>query len=297
MRALNDALAESPASVAEPIRYAVESGGKRLRPVLCMAAYRAVRGDSERRTGARAAARVGAPVAMDAVCEVAAAVELIHTYSLVHDDLPCMDDDDLRRGRPSAHRAFDVPCAVVAGAALIPLAVGVAARGAARLGLPPAPRMAIIRELTNAAGAAGMVGGQLEDLEAEGTRSGVDELERIHSRKTGALLAASLRIGGLAGHGGAAVLEALGEFGRAIGLAFQVTDDVLDVTGTAAVLGKTAGKDAAAAKATFPGLLGVEDARRRAREEVDRGLAALRGANIQTRELTALAHLVVERDR
>ncbi|MFW6079221.1 MAG: polyprenyl synthetase family protein [Gemmatimonadota bacterium] len=297
-RVLEEALADSPAAVADPIRYAVGSGGKRIRPIFCVAAFRSVRGGGSRRSRARAAARAPRAPVDATVRELAAAIELIHSYSLVHDDLPCMDDDDLRRGRPSTHRAFDVERAMIAGAALIPLAVGAADRAASRMGIAATRRVAIARELTRAAGADGMVGGQFADLEAEGGgETEIAALEAIHVRKTGALLGASLRIGALAAGAGAAVLDALGEFGRAVGLAFQVTDDVLDVIGTDDVLGKTAGKDEVTSKATYPALLGVDGARARARDALDRGLTALHDAGILTAELEALARFTVERDR
>lgn len=274
-------LSDAPAEVAEPIRYALDAGGKRLRPILCVAAFRAA-------GGARDA---------DGIHDVACALELIHTYSLVHDDLPCMDDDDLRRGRPTTHRVFGVPRAVVAGAALIPLACRAAMIGGERLGLESGERLALIAELCRAAGAGGMVGGQHLDLEAEGHDTPIEALEAIHQRKTGALLAASLRLGGLAARAGEAVLEALGAYGRSVGLAFQIADDVLDVTASTEVLGKTAGRDAALDKATYPALLGLDGARARARAEADAAVARLRAAGIESRELEALARYAVERER
>ncbi len=274
-------LAGVPDSIAGPIRYAVEAGGKRLRPILCRAAYHAAGG------------RAGEP----GIDDVACAVELIHTYSLMHDDLPCMDDDDLRRGRPSTHRAFDVPRATVAGAALIPLACETVSRGGEALGLTPHERAELVRVLCIAAGGAGMVGGQILDLEAEGRAIPLDQLEAIHARKTGALLAASLRLGGLAARAPGRILEALDAYGRALGLAFQITDDILDVTGASAVLGKTAGKDLDQQKATYPALLGLDAAQVRARQEMERAVDALRAASLNDPVLEALARFAVERDR
>lgn len=274
-------LADAPVDVAEPIRYALDAGGKRLRPVLCVAAFRAAG---------------GAPDA-DGIYDVACALELIHTYSLVHDDLPCMDDDDLRRGRPTTHRVFGVERAVVAGAALIPLACRAAVIGGERLGLETEERLGLVMELCRAAGAGGMVGGQHLDLEAEGRAPTLDALEAIHHRKTGALLAASLRLGGLAARADEGVLDALGAYGRSIGLAFQIADDVLDVTASTEVLGKTAGRDAVLAKATYPALLGLDGARARARAEVHAAVAALRAAGVASTELEALARYTVERER
>lgn len=278
---LDDQLADVPDPIAEPIRYAVEAGGKRLRPILCRAAYHAAGG------------RAGEP----GIDDVACAVELIHTYSLVHDDLPCMDDDDLRRGRPSTHRAFDVPRATVAAAALIPMACETVSRGGEALGLSDPECAELVRVLCVAAGGAGMVGGQLLDLEAEGRAIPLDALEAIHARKTGALLAASLRLGGLAARAPARLLEALDAYGRALGLAFQITDDILDVTSASAVLGKTAGKDRDQHKATYPAILGLDAARVRARQEMERAVATLRTASLNDHILEALARFAVERDR
>jgi geranylgeranyl diphosphate synthase type II len=280
-------LDDAPASIAEPIRYAAGAGGKRIRPLLCVAAYRAL-------------ARPGAEETPDpsgGIYGVAAAVELIHCYSLVHDDLPCMDDDDLRRGRPATHRAFDVGRATAAGAAMIALASLALARAARALGLPPAECSAMTVELCAAAGAGGMVGGQFLDLESEGQATTLADLERLHRRKTGALLSAAVTLGGRAARADANVLEALAEFGQGIGLAFQIADDILDVTATSAVLGKTAGRDEQLAKATFPAVLGLEAARRRADEEVDAAIAALHGAGVAATELESLARFVVDRKK
>jgi geranylgeranyl diphosphate synthase, type II len=274
------ALPAAPARVADPIRYAVRAGGKRIRPVFCLAAYGAFRSD------------LSAPV-----YDLAVALELIHTYSLIHDDLPSMDDDDVRRGRPSNHVAFDAPRATVAGGALIPLALRVAHDACVALDLPPAARSEILGALCAAAGAGGMVGGQLLDLEAEGRRPDLHEIEEIHRRKTGALLAVAPRIGGAAACASPLEQDALRVYGTALGLAFQIADDILDVTATTAVLGKTAGRDHAMAKATYPAMAGMEAARTRARQEVQTALAALDAAGIRSRELVALAHFVAERDR
>ncbi len=274
-------LAGAPDRVATPIRYALGTGGKRMRPILCVAAYRAVRD--------------GEPP--PAVYDLAAALELVHTYSLIHDDLPGMDDDDVRRGRPSTHRAHGTAPAIVSGAALIPLACRAAAEAATALGLGEPGRAALVHELCVAAGAGGMVGGQVADLEAEGRSITATELEEIHRRKTGALLTAALRLGAVAAEAPPLVLEALTSYGRAVGLAFQIADDLLDVTGRSEVTGKTGGRDSELAKATFPALLGVEGARQRAEEEVAGALAALAAAGVSSRELDALARYAVERDR
>ncbi|NNC31637.1 polyprenyl synthetase family protein [Longimicrobium terrae] len=274
--------ARAPAPLAEPILYALGTPGKRLRPVLCVTAWSVVR---------------PGPVP-DAVYHLACALEIIHTYSLVHDDLPCMDDDDLRRGRPTVHVAFSPRAALLAGAALIPAAVRVLDDAARELGAGAALRGRLAAELCDAAGANGMVGGQQLDLEGEaGTVVDGAGLERIHRAKTGALLAASLRIGALAAGADDGVLRGLTVYGRELGLAFQIVDDVLDVTQADAVLGKTAGKDASTGKATYPSIFGLERARQMARERVDRAVDALAGARIPSPELRALAAYVLERDR
>ena len=248
--------------LSDAIRYALQTRGKRLRPALVAVAYEAVIGR---------AATAG-------VYDLGCAVELIHTYSLVHDDLPCMDDDDLRRGRATVHRAFDNATATVAGAALIPLAVGIAGRGSEKLGLPAAAAAAAIGGLCRAAGAEGMVAGQWLDLQAENQPASTAALEAIHRRKTGALLAESLRLGGRAASANPEQLAALHQFGISLGLAFQITDDVLDETARTAELGKTAGRDAALGKSTYPAHFGIEGARALARQHIERGGEHLRAS-------------------
>jgi len=272
--------------LAAPIRYALEAGGKRLRPVLCVVAFRAANGID--RSGSASG---------DAIHDAASALELIHTYSLLHDDLPCMDDDDYRRGRQTAHRVYGGRAATLAGALMIPLAAAVLDDGAARLGLPADRRGETVRELTRGAGATGMVGGQVLDLEAEGRRVSADELELIHSRKTGALFTASLRIGARLAQAGPRLVDAFGRCGAALGLAFQVADDILDVTGQSSVLGKTPGRDAEQGKATYPGLLGLDGARARAASATGAAVAALREAGIDDPILEGLIAFAVSRDR
>ncbi|HEX6940698.1 MAG TPA: farnesyl diphosphate synthase [Longimicrobiales bacterium] len=286
-RVVEELLSGVAPPVCDAIRYALDAGGKRLRPVLCVAAYRAAAGGRDMRPGA----------APDGVYAIACGLELIHTYSLVHDDLPCMDDDDLRRGRPTTHRVFGERAAVAAGAAMIPLAARAVERGGRALGLPAGTCMRLVRELLAAAGGGGMVGGQLLDIEAERRAIPVAALEAIHHRKTGALLAAAPRMGGIAARASERIVDGLGAYGRRLGLAFQIADDVLDVTGSAAALGKAAGRDAVLAKATYPALLGVDGARRRAREEAEAAVAALRAVEIDSPVLEALAYYAVERDR
>jgi geranylgeranyl diphosphate synthase, type II len=265
-----------PSSVSDPIRYSIDGGGKRLRGMLLLAAYRAA-------GGARDASGL------------AAAVELIHAYSLVHDDLPCMDDDDIRRGRPTAHRVFGVRATTVAGATMIPLAARIAYDSAVALVLPSDTACTIVKVLMLAAGAGGMIGGQLADLDAEGADLSREELDRIHSAKTGALIAASLEMGGLAAGATRSRVRALADFGSRIGLAFQIMDDVLDVTSSTDMLGKTTGRDAALRKSTYPALLGVEGATARAADLVTSACEELRSNDILTAELEELATFIVSR--
>ena len=264
--------------VAAAIRYALLGEGKRLRGYLVLQGYRAC--------GGRADASA-----------LAASVEVVHAYSLVHDDLPCMDDDDVRRGRPTVHRAFDVAVATTAGVAMVPLAAQAAFRAARTLGLSVIESGEIVRDLMKSAGGGGMIGGQMLDLDAEGGSEilGLAALERIHRGKTGALIEASVRIGARAARANEARIAALSLYGADIGLAFQIADDVLDVTATSVELGKTAGRDLALQKSTYPALLGVEGARRRAEALVAQGCATLRGAGIESVELEALARYVVAR--
>lgn len=268
-----------PPDVAAAVRYALLGSGKRLRPTLVLAACEAVGGSG------------------GGVAELAAAVEVVHAYSLVHDDLPCMDDDDLRRGRPTTHRAFDVPTATRAGFHMVALAARVLAEGMERLALSPQRRKEIAVELFRAAGAGGMIGGQLLDLGAEGRRIPREDLEEIHRRKTGALIAASCVIGGLAAGDGVseAHVNALRGYGQAIGLAFQIADDVLDATATSDQLGKTAGKDAAREKSTFVTLLGVGTARAEAERLAALAVDRLRDAGLVSPTLVELAHYIVTR--
>jgi geranylgeranyl pyrophosphate synthase len=262
----------------EPIRYALATPGKRLRPILCAAAWRACAGEPDER-----------------VYRLAAAVEIVHTYSLVHDDLPSMDDDAMRRGRPTVHTVFGVPRATLVGAALIPAAVAVLDESARAMRLPPERRGRLVAELCRASGALGMVGGQVQDLEGESRSLGAEELEAIHRRKTGALLAASLRIGALAAGAREAALAALTVYGEDVGLAFQIVDDVLDVTASAEALGKTAGKDQSSGKSTYPALYGIDGARALAASRVEEAVAALHAARIASPELEALARFILER--
>ena len=256
------------ATLAEAMRYAVFGGGKRLRPLLAVAAYEACGGGIE-----------------TTPWEEAAAIELVHTYSLVHDDLPAMDDDDLRRGRATVHRAFGEAEAILAGDGLLTLAFEVLAA-----------RSDAVSVLARGAGTAGMVGGQIADLEAEGRPADLEGVYWIHRHKTGALLAASAELGGIFAGADRAAREALAAYGGALGLAFQTHDDVLDRTATASDLGKTPGKDLHAGKATIPSLLGVEGARAEAERWARAAHEALDGSRLASRDaLDALARWSVAR--
>ena len=260
--------------LAEAMRYSVFAGGKRLRPALALAAARSVGGQDED------------------VLPFACALELIHTYSLIHDDLPAMDDDDLRRGKPTSHKAFGEAHAILAGDALHTLAFDIL------LDRTPDKALAaqLALELARASGFDGMVGGQVEDLAGGGETPDLERLKRIHSGKTAALIRAAVRGGGLAGGADATQAEALGHYGLALGLAFQITDDILDETSTAEVLGKTPGKDRREEKMTYVALEGIDGARALAEAETKRALGALE--SVPSPELLVdLAHFVTQRDR
>ena len=276
--------AVAPQRLHAAMRHGVLNGGKRMRPLLVYA------------TGAALGA---ADADLDAA---AVAVELVHCYSLVHDDLPAMDDDALRRGQPTVHVAFDEATAILAGDALQALAFDVLARAP----LPPEQRVAMLAELARAAGVAGMCGGQALDIDATGTWGTANagdanfhlaDLERLHALKTGALLRCAVRLGALAGGASPAQRQALDAYADALGLAFQIKDDLLDIEGDAATLGKTAGKDAAQDKATFPALLGVDASRVRLAALAATMHDALAALDTDTGALAALARQVVERDR
>jgi geranylgeranyl diphosphate synthase type II len=267
-----------PARLHEAMRYAVFGGGKRVRPVLARAACRAAGGDPGR--------------ALEPGC----ALELIHTYSLIHDDLPALDDDRLRRGRPTVHVAYDEALAILAGDALLTEGFAVLARFPAGDDFAPV-RAEACRVVAAAAGSLGMVGGQVEDLEATGAAPDPARLERIHRAKTGALLAAAVELGALVGGAEGERRQEFADFGRGLGLLFQIADDILDVTGTAASLGKSPGKDAAAGKLTYPAVYGLEAARGRLAElaaGLSRAAARLEGAG---GVLDGLVGYVARRDR
>lgn len=259
------------------LAYALGTSGKRVRPALVLASYRSAGGSSP------------------AIPGIMAAVEIVHTYSLVHDDLPCMDDDAQRRGRPTTHVKFDVPTATRAGFLLVPVAVEELTEAAGELGLLPA-RMGRMGEiLLEASGIRGMVGGQWLDLEAEGRKPDLTELVEIHRRKTGALIMAACALGALAAGAPEERVAAFTEYGREVGLAFQIADDLLDATATSEQLGKTAGRDATLEKATYVSVLGLSDARREAIRHADLACAALRRSNIESATLLSLADYIVQR--
>ena len=254
-----------PASIHEAMRYTVFAGGKRLRPVMCLAAAEACGGD------------------VDDALAPACAVELMHTYSLVHDDLPCMDDDDLRRGRPTCHKVYGEGMAVLCGDALLTHAFAVLARTPERKRYRMA---AYVAELAETGGSTRLIGGQVMDLEGEGKVHTKRGLVRIHEAKTAALLTTALRLGAMTANATPAKLQHLTDFGHALGLAFQVIDDILDVTQSTEVLGKTAGKDEAVAKATFPAVVGLAASRREAARLTQAAMNALtpfgpRGARLR----------------
>lgn len=266
--------AAAPEKLHEAMRYSVFSGGKRLRPILTIAAFELAGGSG---------GGVFAP---------ACATELIHTYSLIHDDLPAMDDDDLRRGRPTCHRVFGESVAILAGDALLTLAFEIVACEPV---LPAGVRAAIVGRLARANGGRGMVGGQAADVAAEGSDPTIEAVEFIHTRKTAAPLAAAVAVGGLAAGASREALEALSHYGESLGLAFQIADDLLDVTGSAEVVGKAVGKDSARGKLTYPGAVGVEGARARARELADVAATALGRFGDEAWPLRAIAGFVVDR--
>jgi geranylgeranyl diphosphate synthase type II len=267
---------ERPATLHRAMRYSVFAGGKRLRPVLVIAGAEAVGGR------------------MDDVMPTACALELIHTYSLVHDDLPAMDDDDFRRGVPTSHKVFGEATAILAGDALLTLAFRLVADNAAATGDVGRLRDAVA-EIPDAAGHAGMVGGQVVDLLSAGQAVGPDVVDYIHTRKTGALIRASLRVGARLCGATALELQALGGAGAALGLAFQIVDDILDVVSSSAELGKTAGKDEAQKKATYPAIHGLEASRSRARDLIDEAECALRGFGPRAEPIRALGRFILER--
>ena len=264
-----------PSTIHRAMRYSLLSGGKRLRPLLCCAASEACGGTAR--------------AALPAAC----AVEMVHAYSLIHDDLPCMDDDDLRRGKPTSHVVFGEGMAVLAGDALLTEAFAVLAKAKPRARYTASD---LVAELARAAGSRGLIAGQVADLEAEGRKPSEPALYFIHAAKTGMLLRASLKLGGMSAGTTPARLAALDRFGFALGLAFQIQDDILDATQSAKRLGKTAGKDAAAGKMTFPALFGLEKSRTLAEDWTSEAVNSLKLFGARGETLRALASAMLRRE-
>jgi geranylgeranyl diphosphate synthase type II len=264
-----------PASIHQAMRHSVFAGGKRIRPILCMEAGRAVAGSL--------------PAGIE---ELGAALEMLHTYSLIHDDLPALDNDDLRRGRPTCHRIFGEAIAILAGDALQTQAYEVLSK----LQCPAESRVKIVEEIARGTGTVnGMIGGQVVDLEAEHKKPDAATLEYIHLSKTAALITASVVAGGIYANAQPKIVEDLRTFSRAIGLAFQIVDDVLDVTQTSEQLGKTAGKDAASEKATYPALFGIEESRRKAAALLEEAQQSIKSLGERAEVLKQLSQFLVER--
>src|SRR5471032_2974002 len=268
--------ATKPKTIHEAMRYSIFAGGKRLRPVICLAAAEVLRGKAEE------------------ALPLACAVECIHTYSLIHDDLPAMDNDDFRRGKPTNHKVFGEGIAVLAGDALLTQAFEIAAQCKK---FPRYPHDKIILEIARASGSLQLVAGQVADLEGEGKKLSIAELKFIHERKTSALLCCSVRLGGMSANCTPAQLAALTDFGYHVGLAFQVIDDILDVTQTSERLGKTAGKDVAVQKATYPAIVGLEKSRQIAAQLTARAFAALKIFKGKAVALEALAEFLLKREK
>lgn len=262
--------------VVEAMRYSLFAGGKRLRPILCLAASEAVGGDLK--------------AAMPAGC----ALEMIHTYSLIHDDLPAMDDDDLRRGKPTNHKVFGEAIAVLAGDGLLTEAFVLLSDYNSLL---PERAVQVIGVIAEAASYRGMVGGQVVDILSQNKRAELETVQQMHSRKTAALIAAATESGALSGKGSEAQVAALGRYGRAIGLAFQIADDILDIEGDTELLGKTTGADVARGKVTYPAAVGLERSRQAANEMVNDALAALEEFDDRANPLRSLANYIITRKK
>ena len=270
LRGRVDSWTGAPPALADATAYSLFAGGKRLRPALALGACEMVSGDDR--------------AAMPAAC----ALEMVHTYSLIHDDLPAMDNDALRRGQPTLHTIYGEATAILAGDALLTMAFEAAAE---------CGRADVVRELARAAGIEGMAGGQQLDMEAEGHTLTVEALQRVHAKKTGALIRAAVRTGALLGGADNTQLDALTRYGEAIGLAFQITDDILNVTGSEAAIGKPVGSDASKAKSTYPALLGLDAGRARAAATVESALESLEAFGTEAESFRALARYITERDR
>ncbi len=279
--ALNRFLPEEdhePQVIYKAIRYSVFAGGKRIRPILCIA-------------GAEA---VGGPV--DLVIPVACALECIHTYSLIHDDLPAMDNDDFRRGRPTSHKVFGEDMAILAGDALLTEAFSILADAGQVPGMDASKLLQVIREVARAAGIWGMIGGQVIDVQSEGKAVGMDILHEMHRRKTGAMIGVSVTSGALLAGGRAEQVAALADYGHRIGLAFQIADDILNVTGSSVLMGKSTGSDEYRGKVTFPALMGIEASREKLEQLVLQAISDLAPFDDKADPLRLLAKFIMERE-
>ena len=270
-----------PPVIFKAIRYSLFAGGKRIRPILCLASAEAVGGGSEE--------------SLQSILPVACALEFIHTYSLIHDDLPAMDNDDYRRGKPTNHKVFGEDIAILAGDALLTAAFHLMSRWDLMGDVLPENLLAVIHDITEAAGYSGMVGGQVVDLQSEGKEGDLETLRYIHSRKTGAMITASVRAGALLAGAGKNELHALSEYGRHIGLAFQIADDILNVEGDRELLGKGTGSDASRGKITFPALMGIPASRKEARRLVEQALTAIADFDHRACPLREIARYVISR--
>jgi len=264
----------------EAIRYCLFNGGKRIRPILSMASFEASGGKG------------------NGILPFACAIEMIHTYSLIHDDLPAMDNDDLRRGKPTCHKVFGEAVAILAGDALLTEAFQLMTNQTIQSDLALDKRLVliIVNEVAQAAGISGMVGGQVGDIESEGKEIDLPTLQYIHTHKTGALIRVSIRVGAKLGSTDEELFEALTRYGEKIGLAFQIADDVLNVEGKIASLGKKIGSDLSKKKATYPSLLGIEESKRRAKELVELAISELRGLGSEADPLREIARFMIVRD-
>lgn len=278
-KALDSIFADDSSKIVKAMKYSLMAGGKRIRPVLCMAAAEAVGGQNKD------------------LIRAACALEMIHTYSLIHDDLPAMDNDKLRRGIPTCHIAFDESTAILAGDALLTLAFEVLLSTGLSQGNRALEWISVMHIIAKAAGYKGMIEGQMQDMAAEGNPLRLKDLEKMHALKTGALIEASVTAGAILGKGSDVQVQNLKAYSRNIGLAFQVTDDILNVEGDPNIMGKDAGSDQLRAKSTYPGILGLESSREFAKKRVKDALKALENFDNKANPLRAIAHYIIERKK
>ena len=268
---------DNPVALSKAMRYSVMGGGKRIRPILAMAAFDASGGQG------------------DSILPFACALEFIHAYSLIHDDLPAMDNDDFRRGQPTVHKAFGEAVAILAGDALLTEAFRMMSRGALDHGIPPEVAIEIIQEISTRVGARGLVGGQTVDIESEGRDVDLPTVQYIHTHKTGALILASLRTGARLAEASPEELKAITHYGERIGLVFQVVDDVLDILGESSTLGKDVGRDEARKKATYPSVVGIEESKRLAGRLVEEAVSYLTVFQQRGEPLKEIAYYLIRR--